>query len=194
MPRVLLDTRAWRELIDADAVELLRKTAKRTTSHVLVAPGVVYEMLRTPDSDLRRRQIQAVTRQSWTRLMPEIFTECNDVRAVIGARRPEGCLPSRTSPRFIDFERTGLAAAASGGAPAEILIAKQGSLRLWAMIGSSKRVATLRSVANTCLTFNTTVFHCTAGRHGHHVESQVGKAPRSMRGAWRQPQDGGPAL
>jgi hypothetical protein len=92
MPRVLVDTRAWRELIDADGVERVRLTAKRVGSSVLVAPGVVYEMLRTSDRDLRRRQIRVVTRQSWTRLMPEVFNECKDVRSVVSARRPEWLL------------------------------------------------------------------------------------------------------
>lgn len=102
MPRVLLDTNVWRELIDAGAVEHVRMTAKRVGSPVLVAPAVVYEMLRTGDRALRRRQIRAVTLQSWTRLMTEVFTECEDVRAVVSTRRPEWML---AEPNLAVFHR-----------------------------------------------------------------------------------------
>jgi hypothetical protein len=43
IPRVLFDTNVWRELIDADAVELVRMAAKRVGLPVLVAPWVAYE-------------------------------------------------------------------------------------------------------------------------------------------------------
>lgn len=102
MPRVLFDTNVWRELINADAIERVRMTAKRIGSPVLVAPAVVQEMLRTRDRAVRRRQIRAVTLQSWTRLMPEVFTECEDVRAVFSTRRPEWML---AEPNLAAFHR-----------------------------------------------------------------------------------------
>jgi hypothetical protein len=102
MPRMLLDTNVWRALIDAGGIESVRMTAKRLRANVLVAPGVVYEILRTPDPELRRRQIHAVTLQSWTRLMTEVFSECEDVRAVISARRPEWLL---AKPDLAAFHR-----------------------------------------------------------------------------------------
>ncbi len=92
MPRLLLDTNVWRELVDADAIERVRVTSRRVGSPILVAPGVVHEMLRTPDRDLRRRQIRAVILQAWTRLMTEVFSECEDVRTVLGKRRPQRML------------------------------------------------------------------------------------------------------
>lgn len=102
MPRLVLDTNVWRELIDADAVERVRMASKQVGSPILVAPGVVYEMLRTPDRDLRRRQIRSVTLGAWTRLMTEVFSECEDVRAIVSKRRPYWLLPT---PDLAAFHR-----------------------------------------------------------------------------------------
>ncbi len=87
-PRLLLDTNVWRRLSDADEVNRLRKEAKANELEIAIAPAVVYEVLRTPDPMLRARLVKAVTRASWTRLMTEVYMECQDVLAVIRRRRP----------------------------------------------------------------------------------------------------------
>jgi hypothetical protein len=89
MARILLDTNVWRELVDRNDVERLRRAARDNQFSILIAPGVVYEMLRTPDRDVRRRQVRAVTLQAWTRLMTEVFMECQDLRDLLATRRPQ---------------------------------------------------------------------------------------------------------
>jgi rRNA-processing protein FCF1 len=73
MVRVLIDTNVWRYVVDADQVEALRKLGKARDIRVLVAPAVVYEMLRTGDAALRTRLVKAVTLGVWERLMTEAY-------------------------------------------------------------------------------------------------------------------------
>jgi hypothetical protein len=99
---VLLDTNVWRQIVDADAAERLRAEVKRSGSEILIAPGVVYEMLRTSDRELRHRQLKVATLRVWTRLMPEVFTETDDIRRVIERHRPEWL---RETPDLRSFHR-----------------------------------------------------------------------------------------
>jgi hypothetical protein len=73
MTRVILDTNVWRAVADADAAQQLRVRSRDAGLNILIAPAVVYEMLRTPDVGLRARLIKTVTLGSWERLMPDIF-------------------------------------------------------------------------------------------------------------------------
>ena len=47
------DTNIWRYLVDAGAVELLRRSAQATGVEVVACPAVVYECLRVRDAALR---------------------------------------------------------------------------------------------------------------------------------------------
>lgn len=87
-PRVLLDTNVWRYMVDAEAVEELRRTAQRSGVEIVAAPAVLYECLRTSDAGLRHRLVKAVTRGAWTRPLPEVFSECAAVVAEIRRLRP----------------------------------------------------------------------------------------------------------
>lgn len=88
MGKVLLDTNIWRYLVDAGAVPTLRNAAKRSKDKVAVAPAVVYEALRTKDPGLRRRLVEAMADPAWCRLMPEAFSESQEVRDEIVRLRP----------------------------------------------------------------------------------------------------------
>ena len=59
------------------------------TIDIVIAPAVVYEMLRTRDPGLRKRLIEAVTLGAWKKLRTEIYHECRDVRKMLETRRPE---------------------------------------------------------------------------------------------------------
>ena len=61
-PRVVLDTNVWRDLADADAGEMLRRTARSARVVVQIPPAVVYEALRTPNADTRAKQIELMSR------------------------------------------------------------------------------------------------------------------------------------
>jgi hypothetical protein len=101
-PRLLLDTNVWRYLVDARQVQELRKATKQSAVEVVVAPGVVYELLRTRDAPLRRELARAVTLGWWTRLMPEAFEQSQAIVRVIRRRRPEWL---RENPDLANFYR-----------------------------------------------------------------------------------------
>jgi hypothetical protein len=100
--RILLDTNVWRYIVDADAVAQLARQARRRRLNILVSPAVLYEMLRTSDPELRRRLVLAVTRESWTRLMPEAYTDSLAIHGVMRLRRPEWL---RTRPDLRAFRQ-----------------------------------------------------------------------------------------
>src|SRR4051794_3192480 len=86
--RLLLDTNLWRYVVERRQLQVLRAAAKEHRARVLVAPAVVYEMLRTTDPALRKELVRAATLLGWTRLMPEAYSESMDVLAVLRKRRP----------------------------------------------------------------------------------------------------------
>jgi len=92
MAKALLDTNVWRQLVDSDAVQDLRTQARTEGLTIVVAPAVVYELLRTPGHGLRKRLLKAVTLGAWERLMTEVFEECQDVFNLCARRRPDWLL------------------------------------------------------------------------------------------------------
>jgi len=52
-PSVVADTNIWRYLVDADAVEDVRKAAKAAEVDIVACPAVLYECLRLPKPKLR---------------------------------------------------------------------------------------------------------------------------------------------
>lgn len=91
---VLPDTNVWRYIVDADAVEVVRKAARDNDVEIVACPAVVYECLRLRDPHLRRQLAKALTRADWRRPMPEAFVECEDLRSQIARHRPEWLLPT----------------------------------------------------------------------------------------------------
>jgi hypothetical protein len=94
VPRVLLDTNVWDYIIEANGVESLRKAAKTNHVAIVACPAVVYECLGVGDPDKRKRRAKALAREDWIRLMPEAFSEAEDVRREIERLRPEWLLAS----------------------------------------------------------------------------------------------------
>ena len=91
-PRILLDTNVWNYIVEADGVEPLRRTAKAEDTAVIACPAVVFECLRVSDPSLRKRRAKALAREDWTRVMPEAFSEAEDLRGEIERLRPEWLL------------------------------------------------------------------------------------------------------
>lgn len=85
----LLDSNIWRYLVDARAVESVRKAAKVHDAAIVACPAVVYECLRVGDPLRRRAFAKALTHTEWLRPMPEAFVEAEELRAAINALRPE---------------------------------------------------------------------------------------------------------
>jgi predicted nucleic acid-binding protein len=86
--RVLLDTNVWNYIVEVDGVEPLRQAARANRVAIVACPAVVYECLRVADPDKRRRRAKALAREDWLRLMPEAFSEAEDVRREMQRLRP----------------------------------------------------------------------------------------------------------
>lgn len=82
------DTNVWAYLVEADAVERVRIAARDAKVNVVACPAVLYECLRVKQPKLRKARMTALTRQSWSRPMPEAFLEAEDLRAEITRARP----------------------------------------------------------------------------------------------------------
>lgn len=91
--RILLDTNVWRYVVAQEQVARLRSESRSRGWEVQVAPAVVYEVLRYQDDGVRQQVAEALTRTSWARLMPEIFTESHALVSAIRRRRPDWLRP-----------------------------------------------------------------------------------------------------
>lgn len=87
--RILLDTNVWRYIVDAGATLEVRKASQRKNKQIVVAPSTVYETLRMPNSDLRKKIISFMSDKAWIRLMPEAYSECEELKSEIRRLRPE---------------------------------------------------------------------------------------------------------
>ncbi|WP_133161137.1 hypothetical protein [Microterricola pindariensis] len=86
---VMLDSNVWRYLVDAEAVEDLRMVSRSAEVRIVACPAVAFEVLRMPNSALKRKLVKAITLGEWERPMPEVFHESESMRAAIHAHRPE---------------------------------------------------------------------------------------------------------
>lgn len=78
--KVLLDTNIWRYIIDAGFANKLFQAIRHSKIRICIAPAIVIETLRMPDTPIRRQIIELQTRDCWDRLMPDAFLECEDVK------------------------------------------------------------------------------------------------------------------
>lgn len=88
-PRLLLDTNVWNYIVESDGVEQIRRAAKVSRVAIIACPAVVYECLRVADSALRSKRGKALARDAWTRVMPEAYSEAEDLRREMQRLRPE---------------------------------------------------------------------------------------------------------
>ena len=87
--RLFLDTNVWSYLADNGACDDLAAVAKRASVQLLVSPAIVDEARALPQPEARTRLVKAVTDRRWTRLFPESFSECEEVKREILGLRPE---------------------------------------------------------------------------------------------------------
>jgi len=85
----MLDNNVWRYLLDQKAEQALLEAAPRSRIHIIVAPSVAYESLRSPDDALRAGLLKLITHERWVRLMPEAYSESRELLLAIKAHRPE---------------------------------------------------------------------------------------------------------
>jgi hypothetical protein len=92
--RVLLDTNVWRYIVDHKAWPDLLRVSRTEHLRILIAPSVLYEALRTQNSEVRHGLARVMTLTRWQRLMPEAFTECQEVISEIRRVRAEWLRPT----------------------------------------------------------------------------------------------------
>lgn len=90
--RVLLDTNVWSYLSDESAGLELLSVSRRNGKRIVVAPSVVYEALNISDPVKRQKVVRLMTTDKWIRLMPEAYSECEELRAEMQRLRPEWLL------------------------------------------------------------------------------------------------------
>lgn len=100
--RLFLDTNVWSYCADHDAGDDLASAARRAGTQVVVSPAVVDELRSISNADIRRRALKLVTRSDWTRLMPEVYSECAELKKEIRRLRPEWLL---SDPNLAEVHR-----------------------------------------------------------------------------------------
>lgn len=87
--RFFLDTNVWSYIANEGVGSDLAKCTRIAGNEVAIAPAVVDEVQQMSDVEGRRTLIRLVTEKHWTRLMPEVFSECAEVKSEILRLRPE---------------------------------------------------------------------------------------------------------
>ena len=87
--RILLDTNVWSNLAEHREIEQVRLAARTAGVGIVASPAVVYELLRSPNADLRRRDLRAITGRGWIRPMTEICQQADELRRQIERMHPE---------------------------------------------------------------------------------------------------------
>jgi hypothetical protein len=104
--RILLDSNIWRYLVDADAIRLLREATNREKrTSIVISPAVLYEAAHNEDGVIRRKLLSAMTQRWWKRLMPEAFSEAEELKAEIRRLKPEWLRHRPDMNRFKRFRQ-----------------------------------------------------------------------------------------
>src|SRR5262249_11023199 len=108
--RILFDTNVWNYFAEHCSADGLKKAVRTKTSKILVAPSTLYETLRVKNAEIRARRATLITDPAWTRLMPEAYSEAQELLAEIKRLRPQWLNPKGIrgiSQRFKhDWRRT----------------------------------------------------------------------------------------
>jgi hypothetical protein len=100
--RILLDSNVWRYFIDAGALPALLDATRRSRHVVMMAPAVLYEAAKTGNPAVRSQLLSAMTLPVWKRMMPEAYSEAEEIRSEVRRVRP---LWLRPHPDMAWFKR-----------------------------------------------------------------------------------------
>jgi hypothetical protein len=79
-------------MVDSNGVSSVRRAAKLANVDIVILPAILYETLRMGNGPAKRTLIDVQTRQVWRRVMPEAFTEAEELRRAIAVLRPHWLL------------------------------------------------------------------------------------------------------
>jgi len=100
--RVFLDTNIWSYVADWGAASELAAVIRESNVELAVSPAIVDEAMALPQEAARSRLLSVVTDPRWTRLMPEAFNECAEVKREIQRLRPEWII---AAPKLAEVNR-----------------------------------------------------------------------------------------
>lgn len=100
--RILLDSNAWRYLVDAGAIGVVRSPPSSSRHEIVIAPAVLHEAAHSADRLLRESLLSAMISRSWRRLMPESYSEAEEIKNEVRRLRPEWL---RQPPDTVWFKR-----------------------------------------------------------------------------------------
>ena len=100
--RILLDSNVWRYIVNAKGVPDVLRAARVSKHKILVAPAVLYEAAQTSNEEIRHELLSAMSLPLWKRLMPEAYSESEEVKAEVTRLRPDWL---RQIPDRVAFNR-----------------------------------------------------------------------------------------
>jgi hypothetical protein len=87
--RILFDTNIWNYFADYGYVYDLKRAARAGAKRIVVAPSTLYEALRINNPETRARRAKFITDLAWKRLMPEAYSESQELLMEIKRLRPQ---------------------------------------------------------------------------------------------------------
>lgn len=91
--RVLLDTNVWRYVVDSGRLATLEQAARKSRTSVVIAPAVLYEVALTVDPVMRRDLLRTLILPAWKRLMPEAYSEAEEISLEVRRLEPKWLRP-----------------------------------------------------------------------------------------------------
>lgn len=101
--RLILDTNVWRYIVDDNAIPHLLKHTRKYDADILIAPSVLYEAMRSGDALLRQKLVSSMAMKKWCRLMPEAFSESQELLEEIRRVRPDWLKIPKQPQEFIQL-------------------------------------------------------------------------------------------
>lgn len=89
-------------MVDREAVTLVERTARLCRHSVLVAPAVLYEAAQTSAGPLRSALLEVMCRPTWKRLMPDAYSQAEELKSEVQRLRPEWL---RRPPERVQYKR-----------------------------------------------------------------------------------------
>src|SRR5262249_40373564 len=83
------DTNIWNYLAEYASALDLKRAARVGAKRIIVAPSTLYEALRINNSEIRARRAKLITDPAWKRLMPEAYSESQELLSEIQRLRPQ---------------------------------------------------------------------------------------------------------
>lgn len=100
--KVMLDSNVWRYIADRNAYDSLAQCVSNNDVEIVVAPALVFEVRGLLDEPVRKGILRLLSLPDWTRLMPEVFLEAEEIKAAIRRFRPEWLI---ANPDMTEVER-----------------------------------------------------------------------------------------